>query len=125
MSLFMANPLNAQQNVEDLLNQRQGLIATGASTTSIDQQLYQLGHIPKAVVSLVTPNQIEFPFYHPISQEKVVRIQQRLIATYSFVSNIEVLQNISKIRITYTQAPDATMINELVTHFSYAGYEIH
>jgi hypothetical protein len=125
MLLFWANSLCAQENVVALLNQRQALIDAGSSTSSVDQQLYQLGHVPAAIVTMISSNQLEFPYYHPIPQEKIVRIQQRLMATYSYVSNIEVLQNISKIRITYTQAPDAAMINELVTHFSYVGHEIH
>ena len=122
---FLANSLSAQQNVGDLLTQRQTIISNGGSTSSIDQQLYQLGHVPTAIVTLIGTNQIEFPFFQPIPDEKVTRIQQRLMATYSYVSAIEVIQTSSIIRITYTQAPSPTMITELVTHFSYNGHEIH
>ncbi|MFY7990075.1 MAG: hypothetical protein ACOVO3_05035 [Fluviicola sp.] len=124
-SLGLTAGAYAQSTVQELLTQREVLIASGTSTSAIDSQLYGLGHVPKAIVNMSGTNQIEFPFYQAIPQEKVQRIQSRLMSYYSYVTAIDVLLSENKIRVTYSSAPTAEMINELVSHFSYIGHEVH
>ena len=119
------NTAVAQSPIDDLNAQRSILIQNGESTENVDMQLYHLGYLPKAIVHQNSSVQIEFPFYHPISTDKATRVQQRLTAYYPFLTEIEVLVPEKKIRASFTQVPTAEMINEIVSHFSYSGYEIH
>lgn len=122
---FLANSLSAQQNIGDLLTQRQTIISNGGSTISIDQQLYQLGHVPTAIVKQENPLLINFEYFHLISPGNAQQLQQRFLASYSFINNIEILTTVNRVRVNFNQSPTEEMINRIVSHFSFNGYEIH
>lgn len=115
---------NSQQEIQQLLAQRETRIAEAQSTTDLDQQLFNLGYRPKAAVT-VTGNSIQFPLFLPVSANKQAVMQDRLRTAYPFLLSIQLDATAEHIVATVNDTPTPEMITDIITHFGFDGYEQH
>jgi hypothetical protein len=121
---FLNNSSFGQEvTITSLLDQKQIAIQNGDNCIEINQQLYKLGHIPKAIVTELENNQIFFYYHQIIPPTKVIRINDRLKTYYDFIQHIDINTNDSFVIVHFNSNPTDYMIKEIVSHFAFEGYE--
>lgn len=116
------------QTIAGLLQQRNTLISGNESTRELDQQLYQLGHRPKAVISSQTLEngnlRVSFPFYLAIDEARKDRIVQRLTTYYSsYLYSLDISLISQEIILNLAPGTSGESIDAIVDHFGYLGHE--
>jgi hypothetical protein len=113
--------------VSQLLQERASLIASGQSTTPTDIQLYELGHRPKAVFTIVATEsgsmKMICPLYRPFSPENVQGMFGRLSAHYPHLLSLEKGSDGVSLIGLFQSGTTAEQISEVTNHFGYDGYE--
>ena len=117
-----------EQEIAQLLQSRNEQITLQQNTREIDQQLYLLGHLPKAVITsqLLENGQlrIEFPTYQPIPDAKKTRIEERLGQHYaSYLLSISVNKQQQLVTIIVPASTTSEQLDAIFDHFGYLGHE--
>ncbi|MGV3609931.1 MAG: hypothetical protein ACO1N0_03210 [Fluviicola sp.] len=115
-----------QSDVDSLNSVRSQLIANNQSTTEVDLLLYQSGNNPTCIIRQLDNYTFTFTPYHSLGDaQREERVNLRLKAHYAFLNVIDFENNFTSVRINCNEQLTPTIINELVSHFGYNGYEIH
>lgn len=115
-----------QTSVDSLYTVRTQLILDHQSTIEIDLQLHQLGNNPTCVIQKLDEYSFKFiPYQGNLTEQREQKMNLRLKPHYSYLSTINFGDNFTSVIITCTEVITPSIINELVSHFGYNGYEIH
>jgi hypothetical protein len=125
--VFSTTSFGQTQNSVDSLNTvRSQLLANNQSTTEVDLLLYQSGNNPKCIIHQLDDYTFTFVPYQPLgSEQREQRMNLRLKAHYPYVNIIDFSDDLTSVRITCNELLTPLIINELVSHFGYNGYEKH
>lgn len=116
----------SQTNTDSLLQVRSQLISNQESTSGIDLLLHQSGNNPTCVIQQLDAYTFSFTPYQPLgSQQREERVNLRLKAHYTYLNVIDFSDDLTSVRINCNEQLTPAMINELVIHFGYNGYEVH
>lgn len=111
---------------DSLLQLRSQLISSNQSTTEVDLLLHQSGTNPTCVIHQSDQYTFSFTVYQPLGNEqREQKVNLRLKAQYSFLNLIDFSSDFTTVQISCNEPLTPTIINELVTHFGYSGYETH
>lgn len=111
---------------DSLLQLRSQLISSNQSTTEVDLLLHQSGINPTCVIHQSDQYTFSFTAYQPLGNEqREQKVNLRLKAQYSFLNLIDFSSDFTTVQISCNEPLTPTIINELVTHFGYSGYETH
>lgn len=111
---------------DSLLQLRSQLISSNQSTTEVDLLLHQSGTNPTCVIHQSDQYTFSFTAYQPLGNEqREQKVNLRLKAQYSFLNLIDFSSDFTTVQISCNEPLTPTIINELVTHFGYSGYETH
>nr|WP_294861522.1 hypothetical protein [uncultured Fluviicola sp.] len=115
-----------QSTVDSLRSVRSQLISGNQSTTDVDLLLHQSGNNPTCVIHQSDDYTFTFVPYQPLGNEqREQKMNLRLKAHYTFLNVIDFSDDFTSVRITCNEQLTPTIINELISHFGYNGYEIH
>ncbi len=115
-----------QSAVDSLNSVRSQLIANNQSTSEVDRLLHQSGNNPACIIQQLDNYTFTFTAYNPLGDaQREERVNLRLKAHYTFLNVIDFENNFTSVRINCNEQLTPTIINELVSHFGYNGYEIH
>lgn len=115
-----------QTSVDSLKSLRSQLISSHQSTTEVDLLLHQSGNNPTCIIHQSDDYTFTFIPYQPLGNEqREQKINLRLKAHYPFLNVIDFSDDFTSVRITCNEQLTPTIINELISHFGYNGYEIH
>lgn len=128
VSLIVLSTISFGQTsgTDSLLQLRSQLISSNQSTTEVDLLLHQSGTNPTCVIHQSDEYTFSFTAYQPLGNEqREQKVNLRLKAQYSFLNLIDFSSDFTSVQINCNEPLTPTMINELVTHFGYSGYETH
>lgn len=112
------------QSTDSLQTIRHQQIAAHESTREIDLLLYQAGQNPTCVIEQTSDFSFAFELYQGKgSEQREQKMNLRLKANYSFLELIDFSDDYLSVQITCKEKLTPEMINELVSHFGYIGYE--
>jgi hypothetical protein len=115
-----------QTSVDSLKSIRSQLISSHQSTTDVDLLLHQSGNNPTCIIHQSDDYTFTFVPYQTLGNEqREQKMNLRLKAHYPFLSVIDFSDDFTSVRITCNEQLTPTIINELISHFGYNGYEIH
>lgn len=115
-----------QTTVDSLKSVRSQLISSNQSTSDVDLLLYQSGNNPTCIIHQSDDYTFTFVPYQPLGNEqREQKMNLRLKAHYAFLNVIDFSDDFTSVRITCNEQLTPTIINELISHFGYNGYEIH
>lgn len=115
-----------QATVDSLKSVRSQLISGNQSTTDVDLLLHQSGNNPTCIIHQSDDYTFTFVPYQPLGNEqREQKVNLRLKAHYTFLNLIDFSDDFTSVRITCNEQLTPTIINELISHFGYNGYEIH
>ncbi|WP_300663244.1 hypothetical protein [Fluviicola sp.] len=111
---------------DSLLQLRSQLISSNQSTTEVDLLLHQSGTNPTCIIQQSDDYTFSFTAYQPLGNEqREQKVNLRLKAHYPFLTLIDFSSDFTTVQIKCNEPLSPTIINELVTHFGYSGYETH
>ncbi|MNE18911.1 hypothetical protein D3C87_30850 [compost metagenome] len=111
---------------DSLLQLRSQLISSNQSTTEVDLLLHQSGNNPTCIIHQSDDYTFSFVSYQPLGNEqREQKVNLRLKAHYSFLNLIDFSSDFTTVQINCNEPLTPFIINELVTHFGYSGYETH
>lgn len=115
------------QSVVDSLNSvRSQLISNGQPTSDVDMLLHQSGNNPSCIIQQQDNFTFTFVSYRPLGDaQREEKVNLRLKSHYSYVNVIDFNDDFTSVRINCNEELTPLIINELVSHFGYNGYEIH
>jgi hypothetical protein len=120
---------SASADPANLLEQRSALIEQAQSTRELDQQLFNLGYRPKAIIATeVLENgskRITFPTYLLIPEERKQRIIDRLTSHYLYLLSMEIDTGLREVTFLVPAATSQEELTAIFDHFGYLGYEEH
>lgn len=128
VSLIVLSTISFGQtsDTDSLLQLRSQLISSNQSTTEVDLLLHQSGTNPTCVIHQSDEYTFSFTAYQPLGNEqREQKVNLRLKAQYSFLNLIDFSSDFTSVQINCNEPLTPTIINELVTHFGYSGYETH
>lgn len=112
--------------VDSLKQLRSQLIASSQPTAEVDLLLHQSGNNPTCVIHQADDYNFSFTPYQPLGNEqREQKVNLRLKAYYSFLNYIDFSSDFTTVHINCNEKLNPSIINELVSHFGYNGYEIH
>lgn len=112
------------QSVDSLQTIRSQKIAANEPTREVDWLLYQAGKNPTCVIQQTSDFSFTFDLYQGNgSAQREQKMNLRLKAAYPFLELIDFSDDYLAVRITCKEKLTPEMINELVSHFGYIGYE--
>lgn len=115
-----------QSDVDSLNSVRSQLIANNQSTNEVDLLLHQSGNNPSCIIQQLDNYTFTFAAYYSLGDaQREERVNLRLKTHYAFLNTIDFEDNFTSVRINCNEQLTPTIINELVSHFGYNGYEIH
>jgi len=115
-----------QTGVDSLKSVRSQLISSNQSTTEVDLLLHQSGNNPTCIIHQSDDYTFTFVPYQPLGNEqREQKMNLRLKAHYSFLNVIDFSDDLTSVRITCNEQLTPSIINELISHFGYNGYEVH
>ena len=115
-----------QSDVDSLNLVRSQLIANNQSTSQVDLLLHQSGNNPACIIRQLDNQTFTFTAYRSLGDaQREERVNIRLKAHYAFLNSIDFSDDFTSVRIHCNEQLTPTIINELVSHFGYNGYEIH
>lgn len=115
-----------QPEVDSLNQVRSQLISTNQSTKEVDLLLHQSGHNPTCIIQQLDNFTFTFIPYQPLGDEqREQRVNTRLKSHYAYLDVIDFSDDFTSVRIHCNQALTPAIINELISHFGYNGYEAH
>lgn len=113
-------------SVDSLNSVRSQLISNSQSTSEVDMLLYQSGNNPSCIIQQLDNFTFTFVSYRPLGDaQREEKVNLRLKSHYSYLNVIDFSDDFTSVRINCNQQLTPAMINELVIHFGYNGYEIH
>ena len=113
-------------DVDSLNSVRSQLIANNQSTSEVDMLLHQSGNNPACIIQQLDNYTFEFTAYRPLGDaQREEKVNLRLKAHYAFLNSIDFSDDFTSVRINCNEQLTPAIINELVSHFGYNGYEIH
>lgn len=113
-----------QFNVDSLNSVRSQLISAGQSTSEVDMLLHQSGNNPSCVIQQLDNFTFTFVSYRPLGDsQREEKVNLRLKAHYPFLNAVDFSDDFTSVRINCNEQLTPAMINELVSHFGYNGYE--
>lgn len=127
LTVFSTTSFGQNQTSVDSLNSvRSQLIATNQSTAEVDLLLHQAGNNPACIIQQLDSFTFSFVSYRPLGDaQREEKVNLRLKAHYAYLNLIDFSDDFTSVRINCNQQLTPTIINELVSHFGYNGYEIH
>ena len=115
-----------QSGVDSLNAVRSQLISNNQSTSEVDMLLHQSGNNPACLIQQLDDFTFTFVPYRPLGDaQREEKVNLRLKAHYTYLNVIDFSDDFTSVRINCNQQLTSAMINELVSHFGYNGYEIH
>ncbi len=115
-----------QSGVDSLNLVRSQLISNNQSTSEVDLLLHQSGNNPACIVQQLDNYTFTFTSYRPLGDaQREEKVNLRLKAHYAYLNVIDFSDDFTSVRINCNEQLTPTIINELVSHFGYNGYEIH
>jgi hypothetical protein len=115
-----------QNSVDSLNTLRSQLISNNQSTSEVDLLLHQSGNNPTCVIRQLDNYTFSFPSYRPLGDaQREEKVNLRLKANYVYLNTIDFSDDFTSVRINCNQQLTPAIINELVSHFGYNGYEVH
>lgn len=115
-----------QTSVDSLKSVRSQLISSNQSTTEVDLLLHQSGNNPTCIIHQSDDYTFTFVPYQALGNEqREQKMNLRLKAHYPFLNVIDFSDDFTSVRITCNEQLTPTIINELISHFGYNGYEVH
>jgi hypothetical protein len=119
----------ASTDVTALLSERTALVEQGQSTRELDQQLFDAGYRPKAVVNILLlengTQRVTFPTYLMIPEDKKDRIISRLSAHMPYLSAMVINTTLREVTFFVPATVSQEELNAVFDHFGYLGYEAH
>lgn len=113
-----------QFNVDSLNSVRSQLISAGQSTSEVDMLLHQSGNNPSCVIQQLDNFTFTFVSYRTLGDsQREEKVNLRLKAHYPFLNAVDFSDDFTSVRINCNEQLTPAMINELVSHFGYNGYE--
>lgn len=113
-------------NVDSLRAVRSQLISNNQSTSEVDMLLHQSGNNPTCIIQQLDNNTFTFVSYRPLGDtQREEKVNLRLKAHYAYLNVIDFSDDFTSVRINCNVQLTPAIINELVSHFGYNGYEIH
>jgi hypothetical protein len=113
-------------NTDSLKTIRTQLIAANQSTTEIDLLLHQAGSNPTCIIQQLNDRTFKFiPYQGTLDEQREQRMNLRLKSYFSYLNTIDFSDNFTSVTINCTENLTPQIINELISHFGYYGYEIH
>lgn len=114
--------------INKLLEQRKELIQQHRSHKSVDLELSQLGHLPKAIIKETyagTQQTLSFAYYrNNINSNNITHIRERLMGSFPGISSIDVDMEKEIFTVSFKEKAQDTTIESLVNIFGYKNYEI-
>ena len=125
--VFSTITFGQTQSVVDSLNSvRSQLISNGQPTSEVDMLLHQSGNNPSCIVHQLDNFTFTFVSYRPLGDsQREEKVNLRLKSHYPYVNVIDFSDDFTSVRINCNEQLTPVIINELVSHFGYNGYEIH
>lgn len=115
-----------QSNVDSLNSVRSQLITNGQSTSEVDMLLHQSGNNPSCIIRQLDDFTFSFVSYRPLGDaQREEKVNLRLKSYYTYLNLIDFSDDFTSVRINCNQQLTPAIINELVSHFGYNGYEKH
>lgn len=115
-----------QNSVDSLNTLRSQLISSNQSTTEVDLLLHQSGNNPTCIIQQLDNYTFSFTSYRPLGDsQREEKVNLRLKAHYAYLNIIDFSDDFTSVRINCNQQLTPAIINELVSHFGYNGYEVH
>ncbi|WP_341906458.1 hypothetical protein [Fluviicola taffensis] len=115
-----------QATVDSLRSVRSQLISSNQSTTDVDLLLHQSGNNPTCIIHQSDDYTFTFVPYQPLGNEqREQKMNLRLKAHYTYLNVIDFSDDFTSVRITCNEQLTPAIINELIIHFGYNGYETH
>lgn len=112
--------------VDSLNSVRAQLITNGQSTSEVDMLLHQAGSNPTCIIRQLDNFTFTFVSYRPLGDaQREERVNLRLKSHYPYLNVIDFSDDFTSVRINCNVQLTPAIINELVLHFGYNGYEIH
>jgi hypothetical protein len=88
--------------------------------------LHQSGNNPSCIVHQLDNFTFTFVSYRPLGDsQREEKVNLRLKSHYPYVNVIDFSDDFTSVRINCNEQLTPVIINELVSHFGYNGYEIH
>ncbi|WP_430403516.1 hypothetical protein [Fluviicola sp.] len=113
-----------QATVDSLRSVRSQLISSNQSTTDVDLLLHQSGNNPTCIIHQSDDYTFTFVPYQPLGNEqREQKMNLRLKAHYTYLNVIDFSDDFTSVRITCNEQLTPAIINELIIHFGYNGYE--
>lgn len=115
-----------QNSVDSLNSLRSQLISSNQSTAEVDLLLHQSGNNPTCIIQQLDNYTFTFTPYRPLGDaQREEKVNLRLKANYAYLNIVDFSDDFTSVRINCNQQLTPAIINELVTHFGYNGYEVH
>lgn len=115
-----------QNSVDSLNSLRSQLISSNQSTSEVDLLLHQSGNNPTCIIQQLDNYTFSFTPYRPLGDaQREEKVNLRLKAHYAYLNIIDFSDDFTSVRINCNQQLSPAIINELVSHFGYNGYEVH
>lgn len=115
-----------QSSVDSLNTLRSQLIASNQSTSEVDMLLHQSGNNPTCIIQQLDNYTFSFTSYRPLGDaQREEKVNLRLKTHYTYLNIIDFSDDFTSVRINCNQQLSPVIINELVSHFGYNGYEVH
>lgn len=115
-----------QSSVDSLNTLRSQLIASNQSTSEVDMLLHQSGNNPTCIIQQLDNYTFSFTSYRPLGDaQREEKVNLRLKTHYTYLNIIDFSDDFTSVRINCNQQLSPAIINELVSHFGYNGYEVH
>lgn len=115
-----------QSNIDSLNSVRSLLITNGQSTSEVDMLLHQSGNNPSCIIRQLDDFTFSFVSYRPLGDaQREEKVNLRLKSHYTYLNLIDFSDDFTSVRINCNQQLTPAIINELVSHFGYNGYEKH
>jgi len=113
-----------EEQIATLLEQRTSLNDQSLNTLDVDRQLFNLGYRPKAEITS-TGNSFSFPVFLPVAPEKQAVMESRIKSICPFLVSLQLNPQLQTITAVVTGSVTESMINDIITHFGFVGYEIN
>ena len=113
--------------IQELLQERAEVLRNNGKTKTIDQELFNLGYLPVAIVSKTSDDLniiMEFPLYKNIRKENEDRFIARVRSLYPQIEELNIDQEQELVKVNFTNNITEEEINSFLKIFGYQGFEI-
>lgn len=111
-----------QEQITQLLTQREALLSESSSTLELDKQLFNLGYRPKAHVTVIG-NGFTFSLFLPVSPTKQAAMESRIKSVCPFLLTLQLNEQDQSMIAQLSEAPTPAMIRDIIIHFGFEEYE--